>query len=120
MATPRVLGQLLRLTANLCFARDASVEEIVSFPIYHQLSPNNACWLGVRFRSKRTQEGLVCPATASNDADHASRLAAHHLLRAGGQLDSGLALVGVVADDGDVVAGSPAEGSSVAGLLLHV
>lgn len=33
MATPRVLGQELRLTANLCLARDASVDEISScFP----------------------------------------------------------------------------------------
>jgi hypothetical protein len=29
IATPRVLGQELRLTANLCFARDASVKTLV-------------------------------------------------------------------------------------------
>ena len=30
MATPRVLGQLLRLTANLCLAREASVGTLAS------------------------------------------------------------------------------------------
>ena len=29
MATPRVFGHELRLTANLCLARDASVEPLV-------------------------------------------------------------------------------------------
>lgn len=34
MATPRVLGQLLRLTANLCLAREASAKR-VSNPFFH-------------------------------------------------------------------------------------
>lgn len=42
------------------------------------------------------------------------------LLGSGGQLDTGLALIGVVADDGDVVAGGTAQGATVANLLLDV
>lgn len=44
----------------------------------------------------------------------------HNLLGAGRQLDTGLALIGVVADDGDVVAGGTAEGATVANALLDV
>lgn len=43
-----------------------------------------------------------------------------NLLGARGQLDTGLALIGVVADNGDVVAGSTAQGATVANLLLDV
>ena len=66
------------------------------------------------------EEGLVGTATASDDADHATGVAVDDLLGAGGELDTGLALVGVVADDGDVVAGGAAERAAVAGLLLDV
>ena len=66
------------------------------------------------------EEGLVGTATASDDADHATGVAVDDLLGAGGELDTGLALVGVVADDGDVVAGGAAESAAVAGLLLDV
>ena len=66
------------------------------------------------------EEGLVGTATASDDADHATGVAVDDLLGAGGELDTGLALVGVVADDGDVVAGGAAESATVAGLLLNV
>ena len=66
------------------------------------------------------EEGLVGTATASDDADHATGVAVDDLLGAGGELDTGLALVGVVADDGDVVAGGTAERTTVAGLLFDV
>ena len=66
------------------------------------------------------EEGLVGTATTSDDADHATGVAVDDLLGAGGELDTGLALVGVVADDGDVVAGGAAESAAVAGLLLDV
>lgn len=66
------------------------------------------------------EEGLVGTATAGDDADHATGVAVDDLLGAGGELDTGLALVGVVADDGDVVAGGAAESAAVAGLLLDV
>jgi hypothetical protein len=116
MATPRVLGQRLRLTANLCLAREASVitlRQLLSF-----VSPSNP------FQSttprRRTQEGLVCPATTSNDTDHAAGVAGDDLLGARGELDAGLALIRVVADDGDVVARGAAESTTVADLLLDV
>jgi len=68
----------------------------------------------------RTEEGLVCSATASDDTDHTTRAAADDLLCAGGELDAGLALIGVVADNGDVVAGSATESATVTDLLLDV
>lgn len=68
----------------------------------------------------RTQEGLVRPSTTSDDTDHTTDGAGDDLLGAGGELDTGLALVGVVANDGDVVAGGPAERTAVANLLLDV
>lgn len=43
-----------------------------------------------------------------------------NLLGTGRKLDAGLALVGVVADDGDVVARGSAKGATVTNLLLHV
>lgn len=42
------------------------------------------------------------------------------LLGTGGELDAGLALIGVVTDNGDVVAGGAAEGATVADLGLDV
>lgn len=69
---------------------------------------------------KRTQQGLVSTATTGNNADHAAGLAADDLLGARRQLDAGLALIGVVADNGDVVAGRAAQCTAVASLLLNV
>lgn len=69
---------------------------------------------------KRTQEGLVGTATTGNNADHATGLGVDDLLGAGGKLDASLALIGVVADNGDVVAGSAAESATVTDLGLDV
>jgi len=66
------------------------------------------------------EERLVCTATTSNNADHATGTAGDNLLGTGRELDAGLALVVVVADNGDVVAGGTAERTTVANLLLHV
>lgn len=66
------------------------------------------------------QEGLVGSATTSDDTDHTTGGAGDDLLGARGELDTGLALVGVVADDGDVVAGGAAQSATVTGLLLDV
>jgi hypothetical protein len=106
MATPRVLGQELRLTANLCLALDASVEHRQYYPrtLFDQL----------------TQHRLVCTATTCNNTDHATGGAEDNLLRAGGKLDSGLALVGVVTDDRNVVARSSAQRTSIANLLFDI
>jgi len=70
--------------------------------------------------TRRLQEGLVCSATTSDNADHATSAAADDLLGAGRELDAGLALVGVVTDNGDVVAGGAAESAAVTDLLLDV
>jgi hypothetical protein len=43
-----------------------------------------------------------------------------NLLGTGGELDAGLALIRVVADNGDVVAGGTAESATVTNLLLDV
>lgn len=66
------------------------------------------------------QEGLVGSATTSDDTDHTTGGAGDDLLGARGELDAGLALVGVVADDGDVVAGGTAQSATVTDLLLDV
>lgn len=66
------------------------------------------------------QEGLVGSATTSDDTDHTTGGAGDDLLGTGGELDTGLALVGVVADDGDVVAGGTGHGATVTDLLLDV
>jgi hypothetical protein len=70
--------------------------------------------------ARSLEEGLVCSATTSDDTDHTTSTAADDLLRAGGELDAGLALIGVVADNGDVVAGGTTESATVTDLLLNV
>lgn len=69
---------------------------------------------------QHTEERLVGPSTTSNDTNHTTHAALDNLLRARGELDTGLALVWVVADDSNVVARSPSERTTVANLLLHV
>lgn len=66
------------------------------------------------------EEGLVCSTTTCNDTNHTTAGAGEHLLGTRGELDTGLALVGVVADDGHVVARGTAERTTVSGLLLDV
>ena len=69
---------------------------------------------------QRTKEGLVGTSTTGNDTDHATDGGLDELLGARGELDAGLALVGVVANDGNVVARGAAESTTVANLLLDV
>ena len=69
---------------------------------------------------QRTKEGLVGTSTTGNNTDHATDGALDDLLGSGGELDAGLALVGVVANDGNVVARGAAESTTVANLLLDV
>ena len=69
---------------------------------------------------KRTHERLVSSATASDDTDHSSGTGVDDLLGTRRKLDAGLALVGVVADDGNVVTRGAAESTTVANLLLDV
>jgi hypothetical protein len=108
MATPRVLGQLLRLTLNLCFARDASANVLSA----------SGCLLMTA--GTRTQQRLICTSSASNNADHSTSMAADDLLRARWEFDPCLVLVWVVADHGNVVARRPAQRTAVTCLLLHV
>ncbi|KAI6766527.1 hypothetical protein HG531_011749 [Fusarium graminearum] len=69
---------------------------------------------------KHTEEGLVSSATTSDDTDHSSGSGVDDLLSARGELDAGLALIRVVADNGDVVAGGSAQSTTVTDLLLDV
>lgn len=71
-------------------------------------------------RGPRTQHGLVCPASTSDDTDHATGAAPDDLLGTGRKLDAGLALIGVVSDNSDVVSGGSAQSATVASLLLDV
>lgn len=70
--------------------------------------------------ARSLQERFVCTATTGDDADHATGTAGDDLLGARRELDAGLALVVVVSDDGDVVAGGTAERTTVTNLLLDV
>lgn len=67
-----------------------------------------------------TQQRLVGTATTGNDADHATRSGVDDLLGTRGKLDTGLALIGVVANNGDVATRVTAESTTVADLLLDV
>ena len=109
IATPRVLGHEFRLTANLCFARDASGILLACLPV---------AVFKVRFL--RTQQRLICASTSSNDANHASCTAFDDLLCTRWQLHPGLTLVRVMANDSNVITRSPSQNTTIARLLLNV
>jgi hypothetical protein len=69
---------------------------------------------------QRTKERLVGTSTTGDNTDHATDGALDDLLGARRKLDAGLALVGVVANDGNVVARGTSERTTVANLLLDV
>ena len=66
------------------------------------------------------EHGFVDTSTTSDDTDGCAGSRSDNLLCAGWELDAGLASVGVVSDNGSVVAGSSCKRSSVSGLLLNV
>ena len=66
------------------------------------------------------EEGLVGTATTGDDTNHTTGARVDDLLSTGGELDAGLALVGVVANDGDVATRGTAEGTTVTDLGLDV
>ncbi len=70
--------------------------------------------------ARSLEEGLVGTATTGDDTDHTAGAGVDDLLGTGGQLDTGLALVGVVADDGDVTTRGTAKSAAVTDLLLDV
>lgn len=71
-------------------------------------------------RARGLQQRLVCPTTASNDANHSTDIALDNLLCAARELDTSLALFWIVADDSNVVTARTSKASTVAGLFLHV
>ena len=70
--------------------------------------------------TRRLHERLVCAATTGDDTDHTTACAGKNLLGARWELDTGLALIGVVADDGNVVTGGTAERTTVTVLVFDV
>lgn len=82
--------------------------------------PSAAFRLSLVVSSASLQHGLVGTTATSDDAEHGTARAGDGLLGAGGQLDLSDALVGVVRDDGGVVAGASGEGASVAELAFEV
>jgi hypothetical protein len=66
------------------------------------------------------QDGLVDTASTGNDSDHGSVSRGDDLLGSRGQLDAGPLGVGVVGDDGGVVAGPAGQTTTISGLLLQV
>lgn len=70
--------------------------------------------------SASLQHWLVGTATTGNETDHTTGGGWDDLLGTGWELDTGLAFVGVVADDGDIGTGSTAESTTVAGAFFNV
>ena len=66
------------------------------------------------------EQRLVDTSTTGDDSNSRPGTAADRLLRTRRQPDPGLVVVGAVANDGGVVAGSPGERTTVADLLLDV
>ena len=65
-------------------------------------------------------DGLVDTTSTSDESNHGTVGGGDDLLGAGGKLDSGPLGVGVVGDDGGVVAGGSGKTTAISGLLLQV
>lgn len=70
--------------------------------------------------ARSLEQRLVGTTTTGNDTNHTTRGVLDNLLGTGGQLDTGLAVLGVLANDGNVVAGGTTESTTVTRLLLDV
>jgi len=70
--------------------------------------------------ARSLKQRLVCSTATSDDTDHTTDGGLDDLLGARGELDTGLALVRVVANDGNVVTGGTAKSTTVTHLLLDV
>ncbi len=66
------------------------------------------------------QQGLVNTTTSSNDTNGGTSGREDDLLGTGGELDAGLAIIGVVANDGGVTTGGTGESTTVTDGLLNV
>jgi len=70
--------------------------------------------------ARRLHEGFVCSASSGDDTNHTTARRRKDLLGARWELDTGLALIRVVADDGDVVARGTTKRTTVGGLVFDV
>lgn len=68
----------------------------------------------------RTHERLVGTSTTGDDTDHTTDGGRDDLLGSGWELDASLALIWVVANDGNVVSGGTSKSTTVTDLLLNV
>ena len=84
------------------------------------LRPGVALDSELMLSSRSLEQGLVCSATTCNNTDHTTAGVGEDLLGTGRELDTSLALIGVVADDSHVVSGGTAERTTVTGLVLDV
>lgn len=84
------------------------------------LGPGVALDSELMLSTRSLEERLVGTSTTSNNADHATGRAGDDLLGTGGELDTSLALIRVVADDGHVVAGGATKSTTVTSLLFDV
>lgn len=66
------------------------------------------------------QERFLCPASACNLTNHSSATTWYNLLGPRWKLDSGSAIVGVMADNNGVVTGGPGEDTAVTDVMLDV
>lgn len=71
-------------------------------------------------RTTSLEQRLINTSTTRNDTHSRTSSARHGLLRSGRKTNTGLVVVGVVADNGSVVAGGTGERTAVADLLLDV
>lgn len=76
--------------------------------------------MGTEKKKKHTEHRLVGTATTGNDTNHTTRGVLDNLLGTTGKLDTGLAVLRVLANDADVVTGGTTKRTPVTRLLLDV
>jgi hypothetical protein len=111
MATPRVLG--LQEKEQSQYRRKRRKKEGKDAPVV-------LLRLGLVESATSLEHGLVNTSTTSNDTNGSAGNGSNRLLGSRGETDAGAASVGVVSDDGSVVAGSTGERTTVTDLLLDV
>jgi len=84
------------------------------------LGPGVPLGLVLEIGSSGLEQRLIDTTTAGDDSHHSAIVGRQSLLGTRGQLDLGLVLVGVVGDDGSVVAGSSGEFAAISQLLLQL
>jgi hypothetical protein len=66
------------------------------------------------------EQGLINTTTAGNDTNRSTALVVEHLLGTRGKLDTGLAIFGVVSDNGGVVTRSTGKSTTITNLFFNV